>query len=80
MDGQEPQFSWQVDNNVKHLRMEVSTESVTYGQKKETLQLLFFSYHAHECQDQAQSGRDGEGEEGGKLFSSCERCLLASGF
>ena len=55
-------------------------ESVTYGQKKETLQLLFFSYHAHECQDQAQSGRDGEGEEGGELFSSCERCLLASGF
>ena len=77
---EEPQFSWQVDNNVKHLRMEVSTESVTYGQKKKTLQLLFFSYHAHECQDQAQSGRDGEGEEGGELFSSCERCLLASGF
>ena len=59
---------------------QVSTESVTYGHKKETLQLLFFSYHAHECQDQAQSGRDGEGEEGGELFSSCERCLLASGF
>ena len=68
MDGQEPQFSWQVDNNVNHLRMEVSTESVTYGQKKETLQLLFFSYHVQDCQDQAQSGRDGEGEEEENCF------------
>ena len=56
---------------------QVSTESVTYGQKKKTLQLLFFSYHAHECQDQAQSGRDGEGEEGGELLLAFDiRCFF----
>ena len=42
---------------------------------------LVVSRHEDECQARAQiAKREGDGEEGEELWSSCERCLLASEF